>query len=75
MQGQNSRKCKQIQTSQDNNRQKSQSEKTDKQYNKELLCNTQCSMQNLEIYTTTSTQATNRISYFIKSRLMQRIII
>ena len=36
MQGQNSRKCKQIQTSRANNRQKSQLEKTYKQYDKEI---------------------------------------
>ena len=41
MQGQNSIKCKQIQTSRANNRQKSQLEKTYKQYDKELLRNTQ----------------------------------
>ena len=36
MQGQNPRKCKRIKLSRDNNRQKSQLEKTYKQYDKEL---------------------------------------
>ena len=52
MQGQNSRKCKQIQASRDNNSQKAQLEKTCKQYDIELLYNTQLSTQNQKTYTT-----------------------
>ena len=75
MHGQNSRKCKRIQTSRVNNRQKLPLEKARIQYDKELLHNTQCSTQNLKIYTTNSTEAASRIYYFIKTRLLQRIII
>ena len=69
MQGQNSRKCKRIQASHDSNRLKSQFEK------KHVNNTTKSCYTTLNVLRKNKRYKPLRISSFIKTRLLQRIII